>query len=134
MAKRKHDPVRRYLARQEYAAHVIEGGLDYLIAAWERTVDGAAREIPKNFDAYLNAMIGREILEEALTAATNRQQADILPRLAQADRLMWSLLVPTKECFYGGNSPARLDFRREIEWWFFMRPTCVDDYWPAWAM
>lgn len=134
MAKRKHDPVRRYLAKQEYAAHVIEGGLDSLIARWERKVDGVAEGIPQNFDEYLNAMIGRQILEEALTVATYQQCAEIRPRLARADRSMRTLLIPIQPCIYGGNSPARLDFRKEVEWWFFGRPPSVDDWWPAWAM
>lgn len=116
------DVVREYLRRQDYADHVVRGGLEGVVCRWERFVESVASGEPQEIDDYLNEMDGRRILEEALTVAPPDEQSLWLPRVRAADGSMRSHLIPTEECLWGEHNARKYGYTREHDWWYYHRP------------
>jgi hypothetical protein len=118
----RKDPVRDFLKRRGCPAHVVEGGLEGLLEAWEKTASAVARGYGLGLDDYLNDVDGREILEAALRAAESSQRNALLPRLEAADRMIRGHLKPPGPCLWGENEALERDWTPERNWWYFRRP------------
>jgi hypothetical protein len=79
-----NDPVRAFCIQKGYAQYVVEGGLDYLMASWEKTSTRTAIGYFLGFDDFLNDMDGRRILGDVLQVATGKQTESIELRLTKA--------------------------------------------------
>lgn len=123
------DPVRTYLVERGCADFVVQGGLAWLVSAWERTVESLVRGEPQNEDEFLNDVDGRDVLEGAVSAAPERERAVWEARVELADSKVRARLVPTNECLWGSEVAAARGYSREREWWYYHRPSVVDDGW-----
>ena len=116
------DPVRDLLKRRGCPAHVVEGGLEGLLTAWEKTASEVARGYALGLDDYLNDVDGREILDAAFQAAEPAQRNTLLPRLEAADRMIRRHLKPAGPCLWGENEALERAWTPERNWWYFRRP------------
>jgi hypothetical protein len=116
------DIVRDYLRRQNYADHVVRGGLDWLVHTWEHVVASVEAGEPQYQDDYLNDMDGRRILEEALNIAPPDERSMWLPRVRAADERIRRHLVPTQECLWGDDNAVKHGYTREHDWWYYNQP------------
>lgn len=123
------DPVRAYCRTKGYAAHVVQGGMPYLVESWERVVESVVSGEVQFQDDYLNDMDGRRILEEALAVASPKQKAQFSERIAAADQRFLAVAVPTKECIWGDENAVKHRWKREKQWWYFHRPPNVEHEW-----
>lgn len=111
--------VREYLEERRCPEHVVAGGLDGLLAAWEVTVAQLEAGYPLGLEDYLNDMDGRELLEGALAVA---QDPDAWGRAADADARARAQLVATRGCLWGDEEAALEGWTAERNWWYFGRP------------
>ena len=116
------DSVRDLLKRRGCPVHVVEGGLEGLLAAWEKTASEVARGYALGLDDYLNDVDGREILDAAFQAAEPAQRNTLLPRLEAADRMIRRHLKPAGPCLWGENEALERAWTPERNWWYFRRP------------
>jgi hypothetical protein len=116
------DIVRDYLQRQNYAEHVVRGGLEWLVGSWECVVGLAVAGKARDGDEYLKDMDGRRILEEALNTAPPEELETWLPRVRAADERIRPHLVPCEECLWGDDNAAKYGYTREHHWWYYPRP------------
>ena len=125
--------VREFLRARGCPARVVAGGLEGLIAEWERVAESVEQGYPLDtLDDYLNDMDGRELIEEALAAvpgarggsltAGDARAASLDVRLAAADARIRSALVPARACLWGETNAARHGWNTAREWWYFMKP------------
>ncbi len=116
------DPVLVFLQSQGCSRAVVEGGLDGLVAAWERIVDAVAAGYAGGLEEYLNDMDSRDLLNEAWQVARLDQQEGAAERLQAADRRVRALLVPTAQCLYGDLVAEDEGWTPDSHWWYFSRP------------
>lgn len=125
--------VRAFLRARGCPPGVVAGGLEGLIAEWERVAESVEQGYPLDtLDDYLNDMDGRELIEEALAAvpgarggsldAADARAASLDVRLAAADARIRSALVPALACLWGEAIAARHRWSAAREWWYFMKP------------
>ena len=79
---KRDESIKTYCKERGYADFVVEGGLDYLVSNWEKTVAYIARGYANMviYD-YLNDMDGRRILAEVLPLANEGQRIRYLERI-----------------------------------------------------
>ena len=118
--KRRDDAVRDYLRLRGAASHVVAGGLEGLLEAWERTVEQIEVGYPFTLDDYLNDLDTRDLLAGAMEKAPAADAARA--RLAAADIRLRALLVPTDECLWGEGVAEDEGWSRNTHWWYFGRP------------
>jgi hypothetical protein len=118
----RKDPARNFLKRRGCPPHVIEGGLEGLLAAWEKTAEAAAAGYRLGLDDYRNDVDGREILESALAEAGDAERAALLPRLAAADQKIKAHLFPSGPCLWGDKEAVSRGWTPEKNWWYFRLP------------
>jgi hypothetical protein len=116
------DPVREYLRNRGCAQHVISGGLDGLIEAWEETVQSVERGYALGLDDYLNDLDGRQLIDEtlALGEAANAQKYEARVRLA--DERMRKQVRVTSKCLWGNAAATEHQWSAEKNWWYFSEP------------
>ena len=122
------DPVRKYCLQMGYAQHVVEGGLDYLVISWEKTVAETAVGYSLGFDDFLNDMDGRRILAEILSVATEEQKHSIEARLKKADELFIASTAESSGCIWGKNNEGQLGYSREKNWYYYRVPIVLPDW------
>ena len=122
------DPVRKYCLQMGYAKHVVEGGLEYLLATWERTTEEIGTGYSLGFDDFLNDMDGRRILAEVLVVATEEQKQSIESRLKKADYLFISSTVESLGCIWGKDNEKQLGYSREKDWYYYRVPVGLPDW------
>ena len=118
----KKNSVRDFLKRRGCPPHVVAGGLEALLTAWEKTASAVARGYGLGLDEYLNDVDGREILDAALSAAETSERNALLPRLEAADRMIRRHLKPAGPCLWGDEEALERGWTRERNWWYFRRP------------
>ena len=121
------DPVKEYCRKRGYADHVVRGGMTYLVESWEQTVESVARGEVQFQDDYLNDMDGRQIPDEVLAVVTDEQKTQFGQRIAKADQRFLAAVIPTTECLWGDQNAKKHGLTRENQWWYFNRPTNVDE-------
>ena len=120
------DPVRDYLCERGCGEHVVEGGLEGLVEGWEETVRQVEEGYSLTLDDYLNDLDARQLIADALTAATDQQRERINERLSQADEKMRGLTEPTKVCLWGEEVAEEEGWTAKENWWYFARPIKAD--------
>jgi hypothetical protein len=123
------DVVRDFLKAKGCADVVVRDGLEGLVRGWERVAASVAAGEEQFQDDYLNDMDGRQILADALAIATSEERGNVEPRVAVADQLMRSHLVPTQTCIWGDENSVKYGYDRERDWWYFHRPRLVESDW-----
>jgi len=118
----KKDPVWEFLKGRGCPAHVIRSGLNGLIESWETTVESVERGYSLGLDDYLNDMDGRQLIEEALGIAPDKDKKKYADRLRQADAHMKKLLSPAGRCLWGDEVAEAEGWSVRKNWWYFMKP------------
>lgn len=118
----RKDPVADFLKARGCPAHVIRGGLTGLIESWENTVGSIERGYTLGLDDYLNDMDGRQLIEEALGIAPDREKKKHIDRLRQADARMKKLLAQARQCLWGDEVAEAEGWSARKNWWYFMKP------------
>jgi len=116
------DSVREYCLKKGYARHVIAGGLEGIVADWERTVAETVEGYRLEFEDYLNDMDGRSILEEVLAVASEEQKQNVQARIGSADALFVAHTVSSSQCVWGEHTEAKHGYSREKDWWYYRVP------------
>jgi hypothetical protein len=115
------DPVRAFLRARGSPDHVVRGGLEGLVAEWERVAVALEHGYPLDtLDDYLNDMDLRALIEEVL--ASLAQPPALASRINAADARARAQLVQADGCLWGEGLAARNDWDYEDDWWYFMRP------------
>ena len=115
------DAVRRHLERRGVGEHVVEGGLDYLVASWAKTAADAESGERWCEDEWLNDLDGREILQDLFDHVPESRHA--LDAVEAADSRFAASTTPTDECRWGDDNAARHGWTRERSWWYWRRPS-----------
>lgn len=117
------DRVRRFLERRGSPRHVVEGGLEGLLAGWEATVAAVADGYRLDtLDDYLNDLDGRQILDEALAIAPRAEGVRLQGRLDAADARFRALVIPAAHCLWGDRAATEHGWRADRNWWYWSRP------------
>lgn len=115
------DSIRLHLIRREVGQHVIEGGLDYLVARWSRRAsDLASRTEAWTWEEWLNDLDTREILQDLLDHVPTSRVA--LPKIEDADARFLGAATETAECQWGAENATRHGWTREKNWWYWRKP------------
>ena len=113
------DPIRRFLRARGVADHVVEGGIEGLMAAWEQTAAAIEAGYSLTLDDYLNDLDARQILEVVLSAMPD-PDGPLLDRLRAADARVRAATVPARQCVWGDGGSRGWTERRN--WWYFVIP------------
>jgi hypothetical protein len=114
------DPIRRFLRARGVADHVVDGGLDGLVADWEHTAELVERGYALGLDDYLNDLDARQIIEVVLSAMPE-PDGPLLARLRAADERMRRATVPAGRCVWG-DPPSQDRATERRNWWYFLVP------------
>lgn len=114
------DPIRRFLRARGAADHVVDGGLEGLVADWEGTAERVERGYALGLDDYLNDLDARQIIEVVLSAMPE-PDGPLLTRLRAADERMRRATVPAGRCVWG-DPPSRDPTAERRNWWYFLVP------------
>ena len=125
-----NDPVRDYLHQQGYAQYIVEGGVEYLLTAWESTVASITEGDVLDYNSYVKCMDRRRILEETLNLIPMYQQAWYHKRVYDADERIKQHLVFVEAPLCGPAIAAEQGYSPDEQWWYFYRPRLVDASWP----
>lgn len=120
--RRAGDPVAAFLKDRGCPDFVVEGGLEGLLASWERTVAEIAQGYRGGLDDYLNDLDARQLLDDALPQATSAERGPLRSRLDSADARFKSLVEPVTECLWGAPTARRRRWSPLKEWWYFSAP------------
>ncbi len=118
----KPDPVREFLAERGAPEDVVSGGLDTLVAEWERTVRQIEGGYPLGLDDYLNDMDARQLAEDTLEVAAEGPRAAAASRLQAADARARRSVRLVGECLWGSRVAARESWTKDRNWWYFAVP------------
>lgn len=113
------DAIRRMLRARGVADHVVQGGLEGLVAAWEHTAAAIEQGYALTLDDYLNELDARQILEVVLRASPE-PDGPLLDRMRAADARVRAATVPSTRCVWGGGGVPGWTERRN--WWYFVIP------------
>ena len=113
------DPIRAFLRARGVAEHVVRGGLEGLMGAWEQTAGAIETGYSLTFDDYLNDLDARQILEVVLSAMPE-PDGPFLDRLRDADARVRAATVPSGRCVWGEDASPVWTERRH--WWYFVVP------------
>jgi len=116
------DPVRRLLRERGCPEEVIAGGVEGLIADWERAVADVERGYPLGLDDYLNDLDARQLLEDTLPMLAPPDLESLGPRVLAADEKMKRLVTLTDECLWGERVADAEGWTPLENWWYFGLP------------
>jgi hypothetical protein len=116
------DPVREYLRDHGCAQHVISGGLEGLIRAWEETVESVERGYELGLDDYLNDLDVRQLIEETLAVDEAPRAQKHEARVCRADERMRKQVSLTGHCLWGNAAATEHQWTAEKNWWYFSEP------------
>ena len=125
-----NDPIKEFCKKKGYAKFVIEGGLNYLVPKWERTVAHIARDYSRMVkDDYLNDMDGRRIIYEVLQVATETQREQVEVRIKLADEIYFAHTVAVNECIWGERNEKKYGYSPQLDWWYYREPKTRSANW-----
>ena len=117
------DAVREFLRARGCPESVVSGGLDGLVASWERVAEAVEGGYPLDtLDDYLNDMDLRQLISDVVAAIAITPRGTLATRLATADTRIRAALVPAERCLWGNAIAAKRRWSAAHEWWYFMRP------------
>lgn len=101
---------------------VVFGGLEVLLAGWERMVGAVEAGYPGDYEDYLNDVDGRQLLAQALVRVTPGQAASISDRLSALDARMRAATVGVSRCLWGAIVAEEEGWTADGNWWYFVKP------------
>jgi len=116
------DEVREFLDARGCPDDVVEGGVEGLLAAWEKTAQQVERGYPLGLDDYLNDLDGRQLLEDVLKEVPEARTPDVADRLHRADARMRGAVRRVDECLWGSRVAEAEGWNADDEWWYFAIP------------
>ena len=117
------EAVRGFLRARGCPDHVVSGGLEGLVAEWERVAEAVELGYPLDtLNDYLNDMDVRQLIAEAMAADPDPPIGAHAAHLAAADARIRAALVPASRCLWGEGISAKRRWNEAREWWYFMRP------------
>lgn len=116
------DPVEEFLKKRGCPEHVIRGGIRGLVGNWEEVVRAVEEGYSLGLEDYLNDMDGRQLLEEALAAASVQQRKSALTRIRRADAHMRKFVRPAGRCLWGDETARQEGWTDKKNWWYYCRP------------
>ncbi|MBK7875950.1 MAG: hypothetical protein IPJ77_09390 [Planctomycetes bacterium] len=116
------DAVRAFLRERGAAEHVVAGGIEGLVAAWERTASAVAVGYEDDLDEYRNDLDARRWIDETLAELPNAASAELLTRIEAADELFRAHVELGPRCVWGVAIARRERWSRKRQWWYFARP------------
>lgn len=117
-----NDPVRAFLENRGCPEDVVSGGLEGLVAEWERAVQQVETGYPLGLDDYLNDLDGRQLLEDALDVASEIERAATVARVKSADARMRRAVRLVNECLWGARVADQEGWSADRNWWYFGVP------------
>lgn len=115
------DALRTFLRQRGVAPKVVEGGLEYLVAGWERTAAEAEQGYELEIEDWLNDLDGRQLLFEARAHVGDGEWGSLADRLAAADAKFRAATVEVEECLWGEPEALVRGYTREVNWWYWRR-------------
>jgi hypothetical protein len=116
------DSVREFLAARGCPEDVVAGGLDGLMAGWQRASEQVEAGYPLGLDDYLNDLDSRQLLEEAMVLAPPAERAAASARLGEADGRLRRHVRLVGECLWGARVAASEGWTAAANWWYFAVP------------
>jgi hypothetical protein len=116
-----NDPITRFLRARGVAEHLVDGGLEGLVSAWEQTAAAIEEGYGLTLDDYLNDLDVREILGDAL-ATMPEPDGPLLDRLRAADDRVRAATVVGVRCLWGDENRATHGWTARENWWYFAIP------------
>jgi hypothetical protein len=101
---------------------VLAGGLAGLVASWERFATELERGYAGGLDEWRNDVDVRDILDEALRAASADERRALRRRARIADARVRKLLVQSGRCLWGAQNAASHGWNPGRQWWYFLEP------------
>ena len=123
MSPRDPGGLGEYLRGEGAPDPVVRGGLEVLLAGWERTVAAIEAGYTRGFEEYLNDLDGRQLLAQALERVTPAQAATVQDRLEQLDARMRAATRPVARCLWGAIVAEEEGWEPVGNWWYYARPT-----------
>jgi hypothetical protein len=115
------DPARRLLAERGAAQHVVDGGLEGLVSAWERTALAAQKGYALGIEDWRDDVDARRLIDLAWPVALPAQKKSLKARLEAADARFWKACEPSA-CAWGDAVAAREGWSAATHWWYFLVP------------
>jgi len=114
--------IRQYCKQRGFSSRVCEGGLDYLVARWQKDVAEICAGYSALFDEYLDDMDGRKIIAELLPLASDSERAQVAALLPTLDAQFFEATRPTDSCIWGEHNAAKYGFHPDQDWWYYRVP------------
>lgn len=116
------DRVRAVLIERGAPEHVVKGGVDGLVRAWERTALELERGYDDSLDELLNDLDGRQMLSELLELVSNAATPEQSARIEVADKRVRSNVTISDDCLWGAENARKRRWTKKRNWWYFARP------------
>lgn len=120
------DDVRKFLIEKGCPLQVIERGLAGLVESWEKVVQSVEKGYSLTLDDYLNDLDARQLLEEAMGAASMSELNNFDLRIQQADDLMKGLTRRAAVCLWGDELAEEEGWSSKKNWWYYACPVDAD--------
>ncbi len=109
--------------REEGAPNsVVQGGLEVLLAGWERTVTAVEAGYSGDYEDYLGDLDGRQLLAQAMERVTREQAEVVMARLGALDDRMRAATTPVARCLWGMIVADEEGWSPDDNWWYYARP------------
>jgi hypothetical protein len=138
MSLQMNDPspaIREYCTLHGFSKRVCDGGLEYLMHDWQRTVGDVVGGFTGLFDEYLNDMDGRRIIDELLPLADDTERRMVASSLPALDDGFLNATLPTSSCIWGEDVAEKHNYIPGRDWWYYRVPSNLGrvedpDAWP----
>ena len=111
-----------YCRRRGYSALVVEGGLEYLVSSWERTVMKIETGYTGMILEYENDLDRRRIIHHLWPLTSAEQQIRFGPRLEAADQRFAAVTEPIDESFSLGVRKNPNRYPPMVRWLYYRVP------------
>ncbi len=122
MTSRDAGSLEAFLREQGAPDRVVRGGLEVLLAGWERAVASVEAGYSGDYEDFLGDLDGRQLLAQALERVSAEQAAAVAPQLQALDARMRLATAPVTRCLWGMIVADEEGWSPEANWWYFVRP------------
>ncbi|HMU61662.1 MAG TPA: hypothetical protein PKA66_07760 [Gemmatimonadales bacterium] len=122
MTGRDAGNLEQFLREEGAPDTVVRGGLEVLLAGWERTVAAVEGGYGGDYEDFLGDLDGRQLLAQALERVTREQAAHFTARLAELDGRFRAVTTPVARCLWGNIVADEEGWSPDDNWWYFVRP------------
>ena len=114
--------IAEYCRRRGYSDLVVQGGLEYLVSGWERTVRQIESGYPGIVDEYINNLDRWRIIHGLWPLTSAEQQVRYGPRLEEADKRFEAATESVEESFALGVRKNRDRYPPVVRWLYYRVP------------